>query len=147
MRYWTDEEGRPHCEEANWLPMPAETEGAVQLPPEVMATSSAPGDTWSGWGVPAGVTAPAVDPAAVAAEPHRLYELPLRDGAELVSYSEWLVAQQAAEEALVAQQAAVDAQLAEQAAERGEAREAAIRAFAEQAGVSTEVAEQLIGAL
>lgn len=146
-RYWRDADGRARQETAGWLPVPEGTEGAVQLPPELLAASDALGPGFTGWVVPAGVTAPAPDPAAVAAAPASLYELELQAGAALLTADEYLEAQETEASALRDAQAAVDAQLAAQAASRAADRRAAIEAFAAAAGVPTDVAETLIGAL
>jgi hypothetical protein len=146
-RLWRDVDGRPRAERANWLPVPQDCPGAVEIPAEVLAGSEQPEPTFSGWAIPAGVMAPAADPAAVAADPGALYELDLQPGAVLLTFEQYQAAVAAEEAATREAQAAVEAHLAAAVEARQTARRAAIEAFAAAAGIDPEVTENLIGAL
>lgn len=142
-RWWLDDAGQPHEEQATWLESTEEA-GGIQLPTDLLAESTATGPIPT-WGTLVSVTHPAADPDAWSAAPNGIYDAPLREGATLVGREDWNTATEAASEALAAQQASVATELAARTEEAQAPRRAALAKLAEATGLTAEDVAALMG--
>ena len=142
-RRWVDEEGKPHAELATWLPASAADErGRVLEIPEGAELIEGPPEELTGALLLAALADPAAEPGA---DLGALYELPLREGAQLATPEQFASAEEAALEADQEARAAVADDLAAQAAEREAPRRAALTKLAESAGLDPAELAALLG--
>lgn len=119
-RYWLDADGRPHVEVATWLGVPEGDERGRRIDFDMLGETE--GSHIIGPAIATSVSAPAVDPAALASDPSRIYELPLAEGVVIIDRVAWQVATEEQATADAEALADVDAILAQRNAEAIAAR-------------------------